>query len=260
MRKLVSAVLAACSVEADCIFSDMALPAVTSVTNNGGVPTGGTKVVIAGTALTGATSVKFGANSATAVVVASSTEITCTAPAASWTQQKGFASGPVDVIVTTPEGASPAVVGDVFVYWAGQAIRREDLRTYETVPLGAAKVAGTYPAGSPVSYYKFAAAETLATLLEADYAKADFIDIEISAIEVEGTVKITAGLEDSIDGGLTYNATVVASTTAALTAAATHAILRVNMKETVGSKLKLNLISTAACGIAGSVTVATSHA
>ena len=74
------------------------LPTVTSVTPSSGNIAGGTSVVIAGTNLTGASSVKFGTTAATDVVVNSATQIHATAPA--------HAAGAVSVTVTTGNGTS----------------------------------------------------------------------------------------------------------------------------------------------------------
>jgi len=73
-------------------------PTVTSVTPSSGNIVGGTSVVIAGTNLTGASSVKFGTTAATNVVVNSATQIHATAPA--------HAAGAVSVTVTTGNGTS----------------------------------------------------------------------------------------------------------------------------------------------------------
>jgi hypothetical protein len=85
-----------------------AVPCVTSLKPNSGPAGGGTKVTIVGVNFTGATQVKFGAASATGVVVnGAGTSITATAPAG---------SGSVDVRVTTPAGTSPTGAADRFKY------------------------------------------------------------------------------------------------------------------------------------------------
>lgn len=71
-------------------------PSIASVTPNSGVITGGISVVIAGTNLTGATEVLFGAVSATSYVVNSSNQITAIAPAGD--------TGEVEISVITPLG------------------------------------------------------------------------------------------------------------------------------------------------------------
>jgi hypothetical protein len=85
-------------------------PAVTSLSPSTGSTAGGTSVVITGTNFTGATAVSFGFYAATTFSVNSSTQITATAPPQ--------AAGVVDVLVTTPSGASAAVSGDHYTYTA----------------------------------------------------------------------------------------------------------------------------------------------
>jgi hypothetical protein len=88
-------------------FSYAATPAVTSVAPNAGLLAGGTSVTITGTALSGATAVKFGATNATSFTVNSATSITAVSPAG---------AGTVDVIVTTPGGTSATSASDQFSY------------------------------------------------------------------------------------------------------------------------------------------------
>jgi hypothetical protein len=83
-------------------------PTVTAVNPNSGPDTGGTKVVITGTHLTGATAVKFGHVPAQKVTPVSETEIKAVAPAGS--------PGTVDVTVTTPAGTSAISSADHFTY------------------------------------------------------------------------------------------------------------------------------------------------
>ena len=63
-------------------------------------------MTITGTGFTGATKVTFGGVTATNYTVVSSTEITATSPA--------LAAGTHGIAVTTPNGTSPYVSGDVF--------------------------------------------------------------------------------------------------------------------------------------------------
>jgi hypothetical protein len=72
----------------------------------GGAPAGGTSVTITGTGLGGATRVSFG-RSAVTFTAASGTRITAISPPG---------NGTVDVIVTTPAGASAATAADQFTY------------------------------------------------------------------------------------------------------------------------------------------------
>ena len=81
-------------------------PAVSRVSPGSGSAAGGTSVTIAGTNLSGATAVHFGA-AAAIFNVKSTTTVTATAPSG---------SGSVDVTVTTPAGTSAAVSRDRFTY------------------------------------------------------------------------------------------------------------------------------------------------
>ena len=90
--------------------STLCPPVVTAVSPTGGQAAGGTMVTITGQALTGATTVDFGAgNAAGGVTVVSATQVTATAPAG---------TGTVDVTVTTPGGTSATGPADQFAYQA----------------------------------------------------------------------------------------------------------------------------------------------
>ena len=82
-------------------------PVVSTVNPNSGPTAGGTSVVIGGSHLTGATSVKFGSVAATALVVNSDNQVTATAPAG---------SGTVDITVVTAGGTSATSSSDHFTY------------------------------------------------------------------------------------------------------------------------------------------------
>lgn len=94
-------------------------PAVTSVSPEGGPPSGGTSVNIAGrsfaghtasecvAAVGGATEVKFGSTPASSFTVNSDSSITAVAPAG---------TGTVDVTVISPEGTSAASSSDHYTY------------------------------------------------------------------------------------------------------------------------------------------------
>jgi hypothetical protein len=73
-------------------------PSVASVSPATGLAAGGTAVTISGNGFTGATNVTFGGTAGTARVVVNANTITVTSPA--------HAVGVVDVVVTTPKGAS----------------------------------------------------------------------------------------------------------------------------------------------------------
>jgi hypothetical protein len=88
-------------------------PQVSAVSPSSGGLAGGTIVTVTGTAFTGATEVAFGSgNPGTGLSVLSDTELTVVSPAAP--SPGGTAT--VDVTVSTPAGASPAVSGDQFTY------------------------------------------------------------------------------------------------------------------------------------------------
>jgi len=70
-------------------------------------------VTIAGTGLTGATGVGFGATGATNVTVNSDTQITAVSPAG---------TGQVDVTVVTPAGTSATSAADQFTYTAAPTV------------------------------------------------------------------------------------------------------------------------------------------
>ncbi len=73
-------------------------PTVTGIMPTSGLTSGGTPVTITGTGFTGATTVKFGATSATHVTVVNNTTVTATSPAGT--------AETVNVTVTTPGGTS----------------------------------------------------------------------------------------------------------------------------------------------------------
>ena len=91
-----------------------AVPDITAVLPAGGIPAGGTTVVITGTDFTGATSVKFGGVNATSYVVDYSTQITAVAPA--------HASGIVHIVVVTPAGSSVIGTADQYTYFIAGGI------------------------------------------------------------------------------------------------------------------------------------------
>ncbi|MDQ2832575.1 MAG: DUF6067 family protein [Acidobacteriota bacterium] len=86
-------------------------PRVTSVSPSNGPIPGGTSVTIGGTGFASGTTVLFGRNAATNVVVSSSTSLTATSPAGS-----SNSGGVVDVTVTTSNGTSVGNGNDHFTY------------------------------------------------------------------------------------------------------------------------------------------------
>ena len=83
-------------------------PTVTAISPVTGPSSGNTSVTITGTSFTGATSVEFGSQAASAYTVDSPTEITATSPP--------VAASTVDVTVTTPSGTSSTSSADQFTY------------------------------------------------------------------------------------------------------------------------------------------------
>jgi Ca2+-binding RTX toxin-like protein len=88
-----------------------ASPLVTSLRNRSGPVTGGTRVTIEGTGLSGATAVRFGGTPAASFKVESATRITAVSPA------RGL--GRVKVTVTTPGGTTPPNPVTTFEYAEG---------------------------------------------------------------------------------------------------------------------------------------------
>ncbi len=134
---------------------DQGPPTVTSLSPTTGATAGGTSVVITGTNFTGATSVHFGASSAS-YTVDSNTQITATSPSG---------TGTVDVTVTAPAGTSATSASDQFTYAAvtispttvssgtvGTAYSTTDLSASGgTGPYTFAVTAGALPAGVTLS-------------------------------------------------------------------------------------------------------------
>ncbi|MHB1446305.1 MAG: IPT/TIG domain-containing protein [Acidimicrobiales bacterium] len=85
-------------------------PAVQSLSPRQGPATGGTWVTVTGTHLNGATAVHFGTTSATQVVVEPNGQVRALSPA--------HLPGSVDVVVTTPAGATPISSADAFDFTA----------------------------------------------------------------------------------------------------------------------------------------------
>ncbi|MBV9485858.1 MAG: IPT/TIG domain-containing protein, partial [Frankiaceae bacterium] len=94
-------------VSADDEFTYLPAPAVTAISPTSGPAGGGTQVTITGTALTGATDVRFGSTPASGFSVNSDTHITAHTPPG---------SGTVHVTVSTPDGTSATSSADQFTY------------------------------------------------------------------------------------------------------------------------------------------------
>jgi hypothetical protein len=82
-------------------------PTVTGVSPEAGTTAGGTAVTVTGTGFTADASVLFGFAPAASVTVVSGTKLTAVSPAG---------SGPVDVVVVTPQGASATSAADRYVF------------------------------------------------------------------------------------------------------------------------------------------------
>jgi IPT/TIG domain/S-layer homology domain len=95
-------------VGADAYTYTTALPTIIFLSPNTGTTAGGTEVIIRGTDLTGTTAVMFGTTAAASFTVYPGDQILAIAPA--------HAAGTVDVIVTTPNGASVPTAGSVYLY------------------------------------------------------------------------------------------------------------------------------------------------
>jgi hypothetical protein len=89
--------------------SEAQAPAVTAISPSSGPRTGGTRVTITGTGLSGATAVQFGTIPATGFTVDSATQISAIAPAE-------VSDAMVGVSVTTPGGTSAALKADRYTY------------------------------------------------------------------------------------------------------------------------------------------------
>ncbi len=95
-------------------FTYAEAPTVSNISPSVGPTTGGTAVIITGTNLGGATSVRFGSTDATSFTVDSATQITATSPAGT--------AGTVDITVTTAGGTSTTGANDQFTYVAAPTV------------------------------------------------------------------------------------------------------------------------------------------
>jgi hypothetical protein len=101
------------------------VPTVTGLSPTSGLEAGGDSVTLTGTNFTGATSVMFGSNAATNVVVVNATQITVTSPAG---------TGTVNVTVTTPDGTSTMGAGNQFTYTS--VAMPDSVAYYQGLPMG----------------------------------------------------------------------------------------------------------------------------
>jgi IPT/TIG domain len=96
------------------LFTAVAGPAITSISPNSGPAVGGTTVTLTGTGFTRATAVAVGGKAVTSFTVVSATQITAVTPA--------LGAGSHGFAVTTPNGTSAFVNGDLFTAIAGPSI------------------------------------------------------------------------------------------------------------------------------------------
>jgi serine/threonine-protein kinase len=130
---------------ADRFTYTAARPAISGVSPNGGIASGGTTVTITGTGLAGATSVRFG-DAAAIITADSSTQITVTTP-------RG--TGTVNLIVTTPAGTSQVSDASHYAYTtrSGTAQSISFTAPASVAPGGSAHLSATGGgSGNPVKF------------------------------------------------------------------------------------------------------------
>jgi hypothetical protein len=138
-------------------YTYVALPAVTGVGPDTGPVAGGRRVTVTGTHLTGATSVAFGATTATPEPGGSDTSLTCLTPHVT-------TAGPVHVTVTTADGGTSAPTdADRYTYLALPTVTGVDPDTGPIAGGTSVTVRGTN-LGSTASVTFGAAAVTPATV------------------------------------------------------------------------------------------------
>jgi alpha-tubulin suppressor-like RCC1 family protein len=127
------------------------IPTVTAISPKLGSHAGGTTVTVTGSNLSGASSVKFGANAASSFTVESATSLTAVAPAG---------TGVVDVTVSTEAGTSPALAADRFTYQNPPTVVKLSLKSAPTGGGAAVTITGTEFAGvSAVAFGAVSATE-----------------------------------------------------------------------------------------------------
>jgi hypothetical protein len=94
--------------QSDSIYLIQHAPTVTNVSPRGGSTAGGNTVTLTGTNFAPGATVKFGATASSTVTFVSATQLKAVAPA--------HAAGAINVVVTTPAGASPANIGNRYTY------------------------------------------------------------------------------------------------------------------------------------------------
>jgi hypothetical protein len=174
-------------------------PAIGSITPASGTTAGGTAVTISGSGFTGATAVTFGGTAATSFTVSNDTTITATTSARP--------SGVVDVIVTTPVGAS--------------APSSTSRYTYVTPPPGAVAVTSVTPtSGTTIG-------GTIVTITGANFAagaSVTFGGTAATAVTVNSATQITATTPAHAAGAVTIVVTNSDGRTGSLANGYTYAI------------------------------------
>ncbi len=120
------------------------IPTVAGVSPRYGSSAGGTSVTITGTALAGASGVRFGSTPAASFTVSSPSSITAVAPAG---------GGTVDVTVTTPSGTSPPSASDRFTFQHEPTVTKLSLKSGSVAGGSQVTITGTeFSAASAVSF------------------------------------------------------------------------------------------------------------
>jgi hypothetical protein len=162
------------------------VPTVSSVSPKLGPAAGGNTVTIAGTDLTGATSVRFGATEAASFTVQSSTSITATAPPG---------TGTVDIVVTTPAGTSAAHAADRYTYQALPTITKISPKSGPAAGATTVTITGTeFTAAASVRFGAQAATSykvNSATSITAVSPPAAAGTVHVTVTNVSGTSPLT---------------------------------------------------------------------
>jgi hypothetical protein len=176
-------------------FTYAALPAVSSVSPNSGLPAGGTAVTITGTNFAAGATVTFGVAAATNVVVVSGTQITATTPAGS--------AGAVTVTVTNPGAQSGSLTNGYTYAAAGPTVSSVAPNNGPAAGGTAVTITGTsFAAGSTVKFGTTAATNVVVV---------NSTTITAMTPAGAGVVTVTVdpnGQSASLTNGFTYTGTV----------------------------------------------------
>ncbi len=164
---------------------------ISRTTPPGGPLSGGTPVVISGSAFVGATAVHFGSVDATGFTVKSQHTIKAIAPPG---------SGTVDISVVTPEGVTPASAADLFSYVATEP-SVDELSRSEGREQGKAKIRikGSGFIGATAVHFGSALASSFVvnengTTITAVYPAAELVNeitVDVTVTTPEGTSAMT---------------------------------------------------------------------